>query len=213
LKNFKEKELISFINEALELFENCNYCKAIFTVTFNSPTLTPRIAPEKIYSMHLQELMQRIEMDIQNEENNLAILFFDPVSGEIDRQLRKGYTQIYSSGDFIKTYRHIKDSISFELSHHSFGVQLADYCVGIFQGMLRGYNTSSELFKERIWNILRKSPKGDAFGFGIREIPSNIDNRTLLRGIIQKATGEEEDNPFNKIMPTLLYKGHPEYIY
>nr|WP_256329707.1 DUF3800 domain-containing protein [Fervidobacterium changbaicum] len=124
--------------------------------------------------------MQRVEMEIQYSQDNIAILFLDPIGREADRSIREAYRQIYLCGDFIKKYKHIKDSLSFELSHHSFGIQLCDYCAGIFNGVLKGYTPSIEVFRTRLRPFLRKSSEGKFMGCGIVEVPKNEQARQFL---------------------------------
>lgn len=173
LKDFTEDKLIEFVESCLGLLSNCTYCKLIYTVTLNDTNLTPKINPQELYKMHIQDTMQRIEMEIQNNQSNLAILFLDPINNETDNLIRESYKSIYLSGDFIKEYRHIKDSLSFELSHHSFGIQLADYCVGIFNNTLKGFPKSINIFKSILLQFVRKNSDGNFMGYGVVEIPKN----------------------------------------
>lgn len=118
LKDFAEGDLIAFVKDCLEILTECSFCELIFTITFNFLDFTPRMNETDLHKMHLQDIMQRIEMEIQNDDN-LAIFFLDPVGLRSDSKLRQTYHEIYSQGDFIKEYKHIKDSLSFELSYHS----------------------------------------------------------------------------------------------
>jgi len=178
LNNFSENDLINYIENCLMLLDESSYCKLIYTVTINKSC--PKIDCLEMYKMHLQDAMQRIEMDIQNNIFNLAILFLDSMSNNLNKALRDSYNKIYLSGDFIRAYAHIKDSISFELSHHSFGIQLADYCVGIFNGALKEYPKSIEIFKNLLWKHVRKCSDGNYLGFGIIEVPKNPNTRNYL---------------------------------
>ena len=94
--------------------------------------------------------------------------------------LREQYKNTYYEGPFIEKYKHIKDSCSFELSHHSFGIQIADYAAGIFNGSLRGFNTSLELFNRYLSGLIRRSEEGKVFGYGIREVPKDAAVRSML---------------------------------
>lgn len=147
LRNHNPDDLLEFVKEALDLLKACDSCHIIYTVTINDRTKTPRILQQNIIRMHLQDIMQRVEMQIQTKPNSIGILFFDPVNSKTDKYIREAYQTIYQEGDFIVDYSHIKDSIAFELSHHSFGVQLADYCAGILDGCLKNY--------EKILNYLK----------------------------------------------------------
>ena len=180
LKDFTEDNLIEFVKSCLGLLTECSYCKIIYTITLNDPNLTHRIDVQEIYRMHLQDTMQRIEMEIQNDDNNLAILFLDPINNNTDYLIRESYRRIYLSGDFIKKYKHIKDSLSFELSHHSFGIQLADYCVGVFNNALKGFSKSTDIFRTILWQFVRKGFDGNFMGYGVVEVPKNQKVRQIL---------------------------------
>ncbi len=200
LRDFKEEDLISYVKDVCLMLKDCNMNKIIITITLNE--FTAAISKANIYKMHLQELMQRIEMEIQDRDDNLAILFFDPENQEVDSLIRSAYREIYLTGDFISKYAHIKDSISFELSHHSFGVQIADYIAGIFNGFLRNYSISKTLFQECVSDVIRRSPSGEIFGYGVREVPRSDENREKIKDkfdtvLVQKeAIVEDIEVPF-----------------
>ena len=180
LKNYTEEDLIAFVIDCLKILTECSFCKLIFTITFNS--LVPRINEADLYKMHLQDTMQRIEMEIQNKSDNLAIIFLDPVGLRNDSNLRQSYHEIYIHGDFIQEYKHIKDSLSFELSHHSVGIQIVDFCAGIFNSALKGFPVAKDIFKNYIWGFIRKDKSENAYGYGIVEVPKN----NILRDKIKR---------------------------
>jgi hypothetical protein len=135
--------------------------------------------------MHLQEHMQRIEMQIQTRsEENLAVLFFDPVCENTDKLLRDIYFELFNSGDFIDSYKHIKDSLNIEHSHQSVGIQLADYISGAFSAFMKGrsspnYERGKQIFYKHVHPNLRKY-NGTIWGIGIREVPSDMNYRRKL---------------------------------
>lgn len=139
-----------------------------------------------IYKWHLQELMQRMEMEIQQRFDNLAVMFFDSTDIGVEKLLREAYSSIYTSGDYIKNYSHIKDSISFEQSHHSFGIQIADYTAGSFNGFLHDYEFGTSIFKECIYGLLRRDDKGEMMGYGIRVVPSS--DKDLSVNLVKRLT-------------------------
>ena len=183
LKDFDYHELIDFVKEAIGLLNELNYKKVIITVTYNRYCWS--ISEISLYKMHLQEHMQRIEMELQNSDGNLAVLFLDPISRKKNELLRNAYHLLYNEGDFIEKYTHIKDSLTFENSHQSVGVQLADYIAGCFSGFLKGYHRSIEMFCEAVDPHLRTSQGGDPFGYGIREVPRADNVRNIIRNIYQ----------------------------
>lgn len=184
LKDFTEDQLLSFVTVCLGLLKECSYCKVIYSITLNDPKLTPKIDYQNIYKMHLRDAMQRIEMEIQNDDNNLAILFLDPINKKTDDLISESYRTIYLWGDFIEKYEHIKDSLSFEFSHHSFGIQLADYCAGVFNNALKGYAKSIDIFRTTLWEFVRKHSDGNFMGYGVVEVPTNEKVRGILLGKI-----------------------------
>ena len=181
LKDIDYHELINFVEETLYLLNHhLSYAKIIITVTFNNSDLN--FSDVEIYKMHLQDLMQRIEMELQSSEENLAVLFLDPISEEKDKLLREAYHSLYMEDDFIKRYSHIKDSLNFENSHQSVGIQLADYIAGCFSGFLKDFERSIKLFCETVAPLLRINPRNrDPFGYGIVEVPKNRSIRNILQ--------------------------------
>lgn len=180
LKDKKYSQLIDFVDSSLELLSDLSYVSIIITLTSNKNC--PRITKENyILGWHLQELMQRIEMELQSNDENLCVLFVDPVSKEKNKLFREIYFNLYQHGDFIQRYSHIKDSLNIEYSHHSVGIQLADFIAGSFSGFLKGYANSKDIFTDRIKPYLPTRYDGDILGFGIREVPSDNRLRNYIR--------------------------------
>ena len=178
LKDRDYDELINFVDSSLKLLSNLNYIKIIITVTSNRNC--PKINENSIYKMHIQDNMQRMEMELQDQEDNLCVLFIDSVSEKRNRFFRDVYFEMYQKGDFIQNYSHIKDSLNLEYSHHSVGIQIADYIAGSFGGFLKGYEKSKEIFNDRIRPYLRADSNGEILGFGIMEVPTNDNVRTHI---------------------------------
>jgi hypothetical protein len=190
----KDTQLKLFPGSVLSLLRGI-HAKVVITVwenRKNKPTwLSPpqQSWPEEMFlQWHLQEHMQRIEMEIQEGEN-LAVLFVDHISNEKDKMLRNAYNRIYQQDAFIKEYSHIKDSFNIEYSHHSSCIQLADFIAGCFAGMLRGYGESSELFRDYAMPYLRRSDGGEIMGYGVRDVPRCESLRQDIKAKL-KALGE-----------------------
>jgi hypothetical protein len=103
-----------------------------------------------------------------------------------NKYFRDIYSELFLNGDFIKEYNHIKDSINIEFSHHSVGIQIADYISGVFGAFLKGidnkgYTRGANMFKEKVYPHLRKSPSGLIMGYGIREVPSSTIFRRYIK--------------------------------
>lgn len=189
LRDVSTGNLVSFVSDCCRLMCDCEYCRLIFTVTFNQADL--KIPKAMLDSWHLQELMPRIEMEMERKSGSLAILFFDSSNPRNDNLLREQYKNTYYQGPFIERYKHIKDSCSFELSHHSFGIQMADYAAGIFNGSLRGFDTSLDLFNKYLLGLIRKNEEGNVLGYGIREVPKDA----VFRSEIQSKLIHPDGNP------------------
>ncbi|MGS0747834.1 DUF3800 domain-containing protein [Halpernia sp. GG3] len=188
LENHSYKSIIDFVDKSLNLLNQIEYKQIIITHTEN---LTCSKINEKAFlKMHLQEHMQRVEMQIQTrEEENLAVLFFDPVCEKTDKHLRDIYFDLFNSGDFINSYKHIKDSLNIEHSHQSVGIQLADFISGAFSSILKGLRSDNyEMGKTIYYNYIHtnlRSYNGTIWGAGIREVPSDMKYRKKLAEELQ----------------------------
>jgi hypothetical protein len=183
LESHDYHDLIDFVDECLNLLNDLEYKKIIISHTDNVNCL--KINEKAMLKMHLQEHMQRIEMQIQTRsEENLAVLFFDPVCESTDKLLRDIYFELFNSGDFISSYKHIKDSLNIEHSHQSVGIQLADYISGAFSAFMKGrsspnYDRGKQIFYKHVHPNLRKY-NGTIWGIGIREVPTDMNYRRKL---------------------------------
>jgi hypothetical protein len=183
LEQYDYHDLIEFVDKCLNLLNQLEFKKIIISHTDN--VNCSKINEKAMLKMHLQEHMQRIEMQIQTRsEENLAVLFFDPVSENTDKLLRDIYFELFNSGDFIDSYKHIKDSLNIEHSHQSVGIQIADYISGAFSAFIKGlnspnYDRGKQMFYKHVHPNLRKY-NGTIWGVGIREIPADMSYRRSL---------------------------------
>jgi hypothetical protein len=173
LKEFDYHHLVQFVNRSVELITKLKFKKIIATVTFND--LIQNHKEEDIIKFHLQDTMQRIEMEIQYDPENLAVLFIDPVSTSKNELYRKAYHELYQEGDFINKYKCIKDSINIENSHQSVGIQIADYISGCIGSILKlkdinRYENAMVIFNNYIHPNLRVSHDDKILGYGIVDI-------------------------------------------
>ena len=185
LKDIPFNTLLEFIKRSIGLLAELNYCKIILSVTRNQKCYNYK--ESVMMKFHLQGHLQRIEMEIQNSAQNLAVIFFDPVNKTQDKLLSEAYFDLFKNGDFIKNYSHVKDSINFELSHHSVGIQLADYLAGCFSHFLKGYLSGRSIFIQNILPLIRRAePNGDLLGYGIIEVPKNEKIRFWIKNKIEQ---------------------------
>lgn len=187
LEAFDYHDLLKFVSECLGLIHGISEKKIIITFTKND-TMNA-INEKSLLSMHLQEHMQRIEMELQVDDGNLGVLFFDPISHEKNEMFREIYFELFENGDFIENYSSIKDSLNIENSHQSVGIQIADYISGAFSAVLKSemgdYSLGIKMFNQNIKPYLRKY-RGNLYGFGIREVPRSNPNRQWIREQIEK---------------------------
>jgi hypothetical protein len=170
LSKFDRDSLLQFVEDSINLLSNVDN-KIILNVSSNKGSCNAPL--EDFYEMHIQAIMLRIEMELANDPENLCVIFFDPVSQE--KSLREIYYKLYKQGKFIKKYYHIKDSINFECSHHSVGIQISDFVAGCFNGFLRNFEQSTILFEKCLLNKIRVSGKGKIIGYGILSVPRDRD--------------------------------------
>lgn len=182
-EDFGYHKLIDFVDDSISLVNSLNDSKIILTYTKNK--LNRSTSEKSILGMHLQEHMQRIEMELQVDHDNLAVFFFDPVNAKKNEFLRQLYFELFENGDYISKYSHIKDSLNIENSHHSVGIQLADYISGAFSAFLKtneraDYSRGTKMFFNSVYPNLRRNKYGEIQGYGIREVPKNLKLRELL---------------------------------
>lgn len=182
-KDFEYKILIDFVESSLALINGLKEKKIIITYTKNIFYKTT--SEKSMLTMHLQEHMQRIEMELQVSEENLGVLFFDPVSQDKNEYFREIYYELFENGDYIEKYSHIKDSLNIENSHHSVGIQIADYISGSFSALVKSnnqgnYDRGVKMFFDSVYPNLRKGWRGQIQGYGIREVPSNSGIRNWM---------------------------------
>jgi hypothetical protein len=178
------RDLEQFVWESLSILDALPYANIIITISKNENI--GRVSEINLYKMHLQDLMQRLQMDLQTdrdpfENENLCLIFMDPISREINKLLTDAYNDLFLNGDYIENYFVIKDCLHFELSHHSSGIQFADFIAGATLGYLRGRRFGSQLFNETIRHYISTCPRtGRTMGCGIINIPSNPEVRQFF---------------------------------
>jgi hypothetical protein len=114
-------------------------------------------------------------------------LFFDPVGNDKNEMFRQIYYELFENGDYIEKYKFIKDSLNIENSHHSVGIQIADYISGAFSSILKAsidndYSRGVKMFYESVYPNLRRGWDGAIQGYGIREVPRSVPTRIWLIG-------------------------------
>lgn len=190
-QNIGHNKLLHFVQDAIGLLNSLEYAKVLITFTDNS---LDNHTENDILKFHFQDILRRIEMEVQKEDDNLAILFVDPVSNEKNDLFRNLYHELTNGEDFIKNYSHVKDSLNIEYSHHSVGIQLADYISGVFNSVLKcsdieRYKGSLDIFFNVVSPLLRHSGNR-VYGYGLLEIPRNDVFRGRIRDRVKSLYAE-----------------------
>ncbi|WP_288984698.1 DUF3800 domain-containing protein [uncultured Flavobacterium sp.] len=183
LKDIDHHKIIDFVENALMLLQNLEFSKTIFTITNNNSNA--KFSEKDLFKMHITSLLQRVQYEVQANSEDLAVLFFDPLSENKSKLLREIYFDIQVNGDFVQNYTHVKDSLNLEFSHHSTGIQLADFLAGVMSGTLKGYERSVQIFNNAVRPMLRDY-KNKILGAGICEVPTNTTERQKMREHFKK---------------------------
>jgi len=176
-------DLINFVDESLNLLNKLEYKKIVCTVADNK--LMPKTNELAFYRMHLQNIMQRVEMELQSDSNNLGVLFIDPIGKRENDFLTNVYHGIFRSGDFIDTYKHIKDNLVVENSHQSVGIQMADFIAGSFCSFIKSresdnYKRGVDMYSKYISPNLRRSKNNTLLGYGVVVVPKQVELKKKL---------------------------------
>jgi hypothetical protein len=182
--------LVEFIRRTLKLLSECKTSRILFTVTFNQRDRTRPVETEEVVKQHVIHALDRVENEMKKIKESLCIFCFSPEEPRVERYLKKAFLKI-GGKDFSLRYPHLKDSLNFELTSQSLGSQLADYCAGVFNGCLRLFPQSIDLFRHQIWpKIIRD--RNQVLGRGITEIPQSARNRAYLQDILEKIFAAKE---------------------
>lgn len=189
LKEKSEDSLKGYYRRVFNRAVSKNSLEFIFTITciYTQPCYQ---SEEKILKFHLQEAMQRVNMDAQPDD--FAIIIIDELNPDKIKKLKLACHEIAVTGDFIK-YKNIYSGVLTESSSQSAGIQIADFAAGIMNGYLRGallsrgkYEFATSLFDEFVLPHLRHHPDGRIMGYGIREVPSDANIRTKLTSLFER---------------------------
>ena len=188
LKGLSEDKLKGYYRRALQCATAKDSLCFFFTVTCVFTQLCYHSESE-LLKFHLQEAMQRVNMDAQPE--GFATIIMDELNLDKIKKLKAACHEIAVTGDFIK-YKNIYAGVLTESSSQSPGVQLADFAAGVMNGYLRGallsrgkYGFATSLYKEFVAPRLRKHADGRIMGYGVREVPSDSAIRVKLQPLFE----------------------------
>lgn len=189
LRNISEDRLKGYYRKAFKCATDKESLQFIFTITCVFTQLCAQ-SEEEMLKFHLQEAMQRVNMDAQ--PNDFATIIMDELNPDKIKKLKAACHQITVKGDFIK-YRNIYSGVLTESSAQSAGIQFADFAAGVINGYLRGallsrgkYEYATDLFNEFVLPYLRKHSDGRILGYGVREVPKDTTTRNTLVPLFEK---------------------------
>ncbi len=139
---------LKFIEKSLELLSDNTIIIIVWTYFFDRLVKSR----DEIERDFLKIMMLRAEDELK-ENNERGIFFYDEIHM---KKISQYYSKMFLNGEFIGKYEFIKDSITFEVSTYSSGIQLADYVANIIRNSLKEYKESLKMFKKFIKPKLRK---------------------------------------------------------
>lgn len=147
-------------------------CVACIAAAYEMPSVGNR---HDLYHFTYKPLSERFQYYLQD----LSRLVGRPETGIIvadhrgvadDARFRSAHERLlYAGGDFTSKYTHLIESLFFQPSHLSVGVQLADMVAG---AIWRKFEKGDETWYRALEPSLRKSPLGRVEGFGIVKFPT-----------------------------------------
>lgn len=178
------------------------YCRSVMEIASVKPSLQFTFtvtcvytqacyqSEEEMLKFHLQEAMQRVNMDAQ--PNDFATIIMDELNPDKIKKLKTACHEIAVKGDFIK-YKNIYSGVLTESSAQSAGIQLADFAAGVMNGFLRGmllsrgkYEFATDLFNKFVLPHLRHHADGRIMRFGVREVPRDTTIRNKLSSLFER---------------------------
>ncbi|GEM_PF-1052471 len=192
LKQYSLDKLIEFVRKILQKMRDTESSRIILTLTFNERKITGSWEEKEILKKHLSHALKMIEKQMEEGKDDLCAIFFNQEEPALEKKLKLAFQELFKEKGAEK-YPRIKDSLCFELSPYGTGSILADYCAGVFNGCLRLYPQSIDLFQNQVWPKIIKE-KSEALGAGITEIPKNKKNRGLLTKLLSRVFTVEEKN-------------------
>jgi uncharacterized protein YqgV (UPF0045/DUF77 family) len=190
LRNHSLDKLIEFIRKILQLLCECQSCRIILTLTFNDRQKTEPLEFKNIAKFHLSHIFNMAEKEMLKIPESVCIFFMSREEPALERIIKEAFCEIHRESP-PQQYARIKNSLNFEYFPQSFGGQVADYCAGAFNGCLRLYPQSIDLFRHQIWPKIMQE-KNKVLGHGLTELPRDSKNRTYLKNILERVFAADE---------------------
>lgn len=184
LRDYTLEILKDYIKAFIEKASELRSLKYIFTVTDNNTAVHAKY--EQIVSWHIQNALQRTQMDLQHN-GGYGIVVIDDLN-DMNKKINKKCYEIMCLGDFVN-YDNLKKSILVDYSHQCIGLQLADIVAGAFTNAMiresrggKGYPFASELYSQELTKKIRsvsdagaryKGTPFECMGYGLISIPND----------------------------------------
>lgn len=156
-------EILSMIanNKALRIIACVTSVAAAYETGFIS-------GPEDIYHGTYKPVSERFQYHLQ-ETNSLGIIISDHRGGQDDKRLRLHHQKLlHSSAEFTSNYGNLVESLFFQPSNLSVGIQLADMVAG---SVWRAHEKDDARFLDRLTPAFRQSRSGRIEGYGLVKFP------------------------------------------
>lgn len=166
--------LIDYCKNVISLIDNFNL-RVILSFTVRSQC--PKHKPESIIKFHIQDHLQRIQMQYPS---SVVIIVYDSLDENSKKTFKKIHKEIVTSGDFVE-YNSIFSSLLFDDSFDNGLIQIADYVAGSFANVLKAVNSQNHnnyqkaitFFSKYIFPNLAKNDREEIWGIGIKETPKD----------------------------------------
>jgi len=180
--------LIDYCNKVLSILQKQDYDFRII-LTFTKKDKYPNHKEVDIYKFHIQDHLQRIQMQCKD---SVVIIVYDSIDERKKKFFKEIHKKIINHGDFIKNYKAIYESLLFDDSYDNKLLQMVDFIAGCFYGTLtsikkndnNNYQKAREFFCQFVYPRLCKTKKGEKWGAGILEVPTNNHIRNSYKNAI-----------------------------
>jgi len=154
IKSIRAMACVTCIEAAFDM-PSCNSSDELYHYTYKP--LSER------FQYHLQDLTRSVG------RSETGIIIADPRGVAADQRFRGAHELlIKQGGDFVSNYPNLIESLFFQPSDLSLGVQLADMVAG---AVWRKFEKNDESFYLLIEPAFRKGPSGAVEGYGIVKFP------------------------------------------
>lgn len=145
-------------------------CVACIEAAYDMPSIKDR---DDLYHFTYKPLSERFQYYLQDLSRTVGrretgIIVADHRGAQADARFRGAHENLLSGGEFVSNYQNLVESLFFQQSHLSVGVQLADMVAG---AVWRKYEKNDDTWFKVLEPSIRKSPSGNIEGYGVIKFP------------------------------------------